>query len=142
MKNVWPNPVAMLISDQPDVMELELDRCGFWTNEIFDTYRPTSRHEVGHADTSLFGYLDALDGAYDDFIANVGDPTTIDLGTFDLLLNFFIVEVGVLDAGNGTGSTAAVAPSSIPFQTIYSQIVTVDGQGVANGTPVGSTLVL
>lgn len=65
--------VAMLISDTPDVLELELDRTGFWTQEIFDTYRPTSRHEVGHADTSLFGYLDALDGAYDDFLRNVGD---------------------------------------------------------------------
>lgn len=65
--------VAMLVSEQPDVLELELGRCGYWTNEIFDTYRPTSRHEVGHADTSLFGYLDALDGAYDDFLRNVGE---------------------------------------------------------------------
>jgi hydroxymethylglutaryl-CoA synthase len=64
---------AMLLSDNPEVLELELDRCGYWTQEIFDTYRPTSRAEVGHADTSLFGYLDALDGTYDDFLSNVGD---------------------------------------------------------------------
>ena len=66
--------VAMLISDTPDVLELELDRTGFWTQEIFDTYRPTSRHEVGHADTSLFGYLEALEGAAEHFMEVAGEP--------------------------------------------------------------------
>ncbi len=63
---------AMIISDTPDVLELELDKTGYWTQEIFDTYRPTSTREVGHADTSLYGYLDALEGAYDHFLRKVG----------------------------------------------------------------------
>ncbi|MEZ4427237.1 MAG: hydroxymethylglutaryl-CoA synthase [Nannocystaceae bacterium] len=65
---------AMLIGDDPQVLAYELDYNGFWTHEIFDTYRPTSRHEVGHADTSLFGYLEALEGAYDHFLEQLDDP--------------------------------------------------------------------
>lgn len=60
---------AMIVSASPDVLEIDLDTCGYWTNEIFDTYRPTSTKEVGHADTSLYGYLEALEGAYDHFVA-------------------------------------------------------------------------
>lgn len=63
---------AMIVSAEPDVLEIELDKTGYWTSEIFDTYRPTSRKEVGHADTSLYGYLEALEGAYDHFLRKVG----------------------------------------------------------------------
>jgi 3-hydroxy-3-methylglutaryl CoA synthase len=64
---------AMLISDQPDFLELELGGNGYWTNEISDTYRPTSRDEVGHADTSLFGYLEAVEGACEHFMEVSGE---------------------------------------------------------------------
>jgi 3-hydroxy-3-methylglutaryl CoA synthase len=63
---------AMLVSATPDVLEIELDKTGYWTHEIFDTYRPTSMKEVGHADTSLYGYLEALEGSYEHFIRKVG----------------------------------------------------------------------
>ena len=56
---------AMLISDKPDLVEFELEHNGYWTQDIHDTYRPTSTTEVGHADTSLFGYLEGVEGAYD-----------------------------------------------------------------------------
>jgi hydroxymethylglutaryl-CoA synthase len=65
---------AMIISDQPKVVEFELEHNGYWTNEIHDTYRPTAKHEVGHADTSLFGYLEAVEGAYDHFMEKAGQP--------------------------------------------------------------------
>ena len=71
--------VAMLISDQPDVLEIDLHRNGYWTNEISDTYRPTSRDEVGHADTSLYGYLDALEGAYEAYLEQIGVESAADL---------------------------------------------------------------
>lgn len=64
--------VAMLISDKPDFLEFELDKHGYWTNELSDTYRPTSRDEVGHAETSLMGYLEAVEGACEHFMARVG----------------------------------------------------------------------
>lgn len=59
---------AMLVSDTPDVLAIDLSTCGYWTNEIFDTYRPTATREVGHADTSLYGYLEALEGAFEHFL--------------------------------------------------------------------------
>jgi hydroxymethylglutaryl-CoA synthase len=65
---------AMLISDQPDLFEFELGHNGYWTQEIFDTYRPTSTKEVGHADTSLFGYLEASEGSFDNFMERSDSP--------------------------------------------------------------------
>ncbi len=64
---------AMLISEQPEFLEFELGNNGYWTNEISDTYRPTARDEVGHADTSLFGYLEAVEGACEHFMAVSGE---------------------------------------------------------------------
>jgi 3-hydroxy-3-methylglutaryl CoA synthase len=63
---------AMIVSAEPDVLEIDLSTCGYWTNEIFDTYRPSAAKEVGHADTSLYGYLEALEGAYDHFLRKAG----------------------------------------------------------------------
>ncbi len=63
---------AMLVSDNPEVLELELEHNGYWTKEIFDTYRPTSTTEVGHADTSLFGYLDGVEGSFAHFRRKAG----------------------------------------------------------------------
>lgn len=65
---------AMLISDKPDFLEFDLANNGYWTHEISDTYRPTSRDEVGHADTSLFGYLEAVEGAAEHFMDVAGAP--------------------------------------------------------------------
>ncbi|MEQ8765388.1 MAG: hydroxymethylglutaryl-CoA synthase [Planctomycetota bacterium] len=65
--------VAMIVGDRPDVLELELSHCGYWTSEVADTYRPTATSEVGHADDSLFCYLDGLEGAYDHFLTRAGD---------------------------------------------------------------------
>jgi len=54
------------------VLAIDLPTCGYWTHEIFDTYRPSAAKEVGHADTSLYGYLEALEGAYDHFLRKAG----------------------------------------------------------------------
>ncbi len=64
--------VALLISDQPDLLELELGHNGYWTNEVCDTFRPTSFHEAGNTDTSVYCYLDALEGAYEHFTQRAG----------------------------------------------------------------------
>jgi 3-hydroxy-3-methylglutaryl CoA synthase len=60
---------AVLLSDKPDVLEIELGANGVFTNEVSDLTRPTSRIETGNSETSLLSYLDALDGAFDDYIA-------------------------------------------------------------------------
>lgn len=58
---------ALLISDNPVVLELELDKTGFWTTEISDTFRPTASLEAGDPQTSLYSYMDALEGAFEHF---------------------------------------------------------------------------
>jgi 3-hydroxy-3-methylglutaryl CoA synthase len=59
--------VAMLVSDQPDFLELDLGTSGYWTDEVGDTFRPTSRDEAGNTESSLYCYLDGLAGAYGHF---------------------------------------------------------------------------
>lgn len=65
--------VAMIVSDSPDVLELELGAAGHWTHEISDTFRPTARDEVIHDQASIFSYLDALDGAFEHLGEVTGD---------------------------------------------------------------------
>jgi 3-hydroxy-3-methylglutaryl CoA synthase len=60
--------VAVLVSAMPMVLELELGATGVFTNEVSDLTRPTSRIETGNSETSLLSYLEALDGAYDDYV--------------------------------------------------------------------------
>ncbi len=65
---------AVIVSAEPRLVELELDRYGVYTHEVSDLTRPTSRVETGNSETSLLSYLEALDGAIEDFIARVGEP--------------------------------------------------------------------
>jgi len=61
--------VAMLVSDQPDVVKLDLEGNGYWTEEVGDTFRPTSTEEAGNTENSLYCYLDGLNGAFRHFAA-------------------------------------------------------------------------
>jgi len=64
--------VALLISDQPRVLEFELEHNGYWTEEVSDTFRPTSKVETGNGPFSLYCYIDALEGAYRHFLSKAG----------------------------------------------------------------------
>lgn len=64
--------VAFVVGDNPEVLEVELDRAGYWTTEIADTYRPTPSVEVIRGEVSVFSYLDALDGAFGQYEQMVG----------------------------------------------------------------------
>ena len=64
---------AMIVSDQPDVLALNLTQHGYWTTEIADTFRPSPAHEEGNVHESLYAYLDALEGAYAHFESQVGE---------------------------------------------------------------------
>ncbi|WGK68088.1 hydroxymethylglutaryl-CoA synthase [Candidatus Haliotispira prima] len=74
---------AMVISDQPEIIEFELGKRGNWTTNIYDTYRPTAREEMGNNETSLFTYIDALEGSYNDYVKIVeGMGEQIDFNTY------------------------------------------------------------
>ena len=65
--------VAMVLSRNPEVLEIELDKNGYWAHETWDTFRPTLKVETGNGEESLFCYLDALEGAFAAYRANVGE---------------------------------------------------------------------
>ncbi|NEO84959.1 MAG: hydroxymethylglutaryl-CoA synthase family protein [Spirulina sp. SIO3F2] len=64
--------VAMLVSQTPEILEFDLNRVGYWTSEISDTFRPTSKTEIFNGQISLYSYLDALDGAYQHYEKTIG----------------------------------------------------------------------
>ena len=63
---------AVIISDTPEILAFEADRRGVWTTDVYDTFRPTARHEIGNNEVSLFTYIDALKGSYDHYCQEVG----------------------------------------------------------------------
>jgi len=64
---------AMLVSDTPKIVEYDLGWKGTWTTDIYDTFRPSARAEMGNNEVSLFSYMDAVQGAYNDYVAAVGN---------------------------------------------------------------------
>jgi hydroxymethylglutaryl-CoA synthase len=65
--------VAMLVSAEPRVLEIDLARRGYWTSEIADTCRPAPRVEIADGELSIYSYLDALDGAYEHYERTTGE---------------------------------------------------------------------
>ncbi len=59
---------AMIISDQPEIVEFEPFRKGTWSANIYDTWRPSALTEVGNNEVSLYSYLDALEGAWSHYV--------------------------------------------------------------------------
>ncbi len=70
---------AALVSDTPRVVEYELSKRGTWTSDVFDTFRPSARHEVGNNEVSLYTYLDALEGSYRDYVEATGEAVDFDV---------------------------------------------------------------
>ena len=69
---------AVLVSDTPRILEVEFGKSGYWTNEVSDLTRPTSRVETGNSETSLLSYIDALEGAYAHYLERVKPPVNFD----------------------------------------------------------------
>ena len=70
---------ALLLSKDPGFLEIEWGKFGVYTNEVSDVIRPTGRIETGNSETSLFSYLEAVDGAYDGYEAVAGE---VDFDTY------------------------------------------------------------
>ncbi len=69
---------AILVSENPKIVEYELEKKGFWTTSIYDTFRPTAKHESGNNEVSLYSYMDALEGAYNHYQEVVEQPVDFD----------------------------------------------------------------
>jgi len=71
--NSGAGAVAMLISDQPDFLTIEDGKFGIYAHDVTDVIRPLPWLEIANNEISLFSYMEALDGAYEDYLTNVGD---------------------------------------------------------------------
>ncbi len=56
--------VAMLISRNPQIIELDYGANGFYSYEVMDTCRPLPDIETGDPDLSLLSYLDCLEKSF------------------------------------------------------------------------------
>jgi len=78
-KNTYAEPsqavgaVAMLVSDKPEILELDLGANGVYGYEVMDTCRPEAHLELGDPDTSLLSYLDCLENSYQAYSDRVVD---------------------------------------------------------------------
>jgi polyketide biosynthesis 3-hydroxy-3-methylglutaryl-CoA synthase-like enzyme PksG len=75
--------VAMLVSDRPDILELDPGANGYYTQEVMDTLRPRPDLEAGDTDLSLLSYLECLDKSYQMYRERVVGADIMD--TFDYL---------------------------------------------------------
>lgn len=64
---------AVLLSQSPRVIEYERGKIGVYAHEVSDVIRPNMRLETGNSETSLFAYLQAISGAYAEYVQAVGD---------------------------------------------------------------------
>lgn len=63
--------VAMLVGDEPVVLDLDFQAYGSQGYEVMDTCRPLANLETGDADLSLLSYLDCLGKSYANYAAKV-----------------------------------------------------------------------
>lgn len=76
--------VAMLISNKPDVLEIDFGANGFYSYEVMDTFRPTADIEMGDPDVAMLSYLDCLENCYNHYSNKVENADF--LNTFDFIL--------------------------------------------------------
>jgi polyketide biosynthesis 3-hydroxy-3-methylglutaryl-CoA synthase-like enzyme PksG len=75
--------VAMLVSEKPEVLEIDLGATGHCSYEVMDTCRPLPEIELGDADLSLLSYLDCFENSFKNYQQRVEGVNFRD--TFDYL---------------------------------------------------------
>jgi 3-carboxymethyl-3-hydroxy-acyl-[acp] synthase len=75
--------VALIVSDQPDILEVDFGANGYYCYEVMDSCRPTPEIETGDSDLSLVAYLDCLENSFKAYAARVDGADFLD--TFDYL---------------------------------------------------------
>ncbi|MGZ9709212.1 hydroxymethylglutaryl-CoA synthase family protein [Glaciimonas sp. GNP009] len=75
--------VAMLVSEKPEIFQLDVGANGYYSFEVMDTCRPIADSEAGNADLSLLSYLDCCDQSFQEYQKRV--PDTDYRTTFDYL---------------------------------------------------------
>jgi len=69
---------AVLLTQNPRMLEIEIGESGYWTSDVWDLARPTSAVEIVDDGLSLLTYLEALEGAYRHHITRAGRTVDFD----------------------------------------------------------------
>ncbi|MBV9488740.1 MAG: hydroxymethylglutaryl-CoA synthase family protein [Verrucomicrobia bacterium] len=70
--------VALLVSDRPDILEIDFGANGFYSYEVMDSCRPTPEIETGDSDLSLIAYLDCLENSFRAYAERVEGADFVD----------------------------------------------------------------
>ncbi len=65
--------VALLVGEQPNVLQIDVGASGYYGYEVMDTCRPNAEIEAGDPDLSLMSYLDCCEQAYVEYQKRVED---------------------------------------------------------------------
>ncbi|MBL8993208.1 MAG: hydroxymethylglutaryl-CoA synthase family protein, partial [Spirochaetia bacterium] len=77
--------VAMIVSEKPKILTLDVGANGYYTYEVMDTCRPSPDFETGDPDLSLLSYLDCAEHAFIEYKKKVGE---VDYQEFFDMLSF------------------------------------------------------
>lgn len=69
---------AILLSDSPDLLEIDPLRYGVCSLEVTDVTRPALGVETGNDENSVFTYLETLESSWDDYLRRTGNPVDLD----------------------------------------------------------------
>jgi polyketide biosynthesis 3-hydroxy-3-methylglutaryl-CoA synthase-like enzyme PksG len=75
--------VALLVSDRPDILEIDFGANGYYSYEVMDSCRPTAEIETGDSDLSLVAYLDCLENSFRAYASRVEGADFV--STFDYM---------------------------------------------------------
>jgi polyketide biosynthesis 3-hydroxy-3-methylglutaryl-CoA synthase-like enzyme PksG len=75
--------VALLVSDVPNVFQVDVGANGYYGYEVMDTCRPITDGDVGDPDLSLMSYLDCCENAYREYEKRVAGADYV--GSFQYL---------------------------------------------------------
>ncbi len=129
--------VALLVSDKPDFLTLEVDKFGIYAHEVADVIRPLPWLETGNSEHSLFSYMEALAATYEDYEANVGDvdfATYFDYNVYHVPFSGISFRAHKLLMGMSSGASAEEVNESFKNKVLPSITYSKDIGGTYGGS--------
>jgi hydroxymethylglutaryl-CoA synthase len=90
--------VAILVSNNPVILEFEHGKNGYYSFECTDYARPTSTFDIINGQESLYAYVECLEGAWEHYKSRIGD---IDFNSYFKRLVYHTPFAGLVKLGHG-----------------------------------------
>lgn len=69
--NTGAGAIALLISDNPEIISFDIGANGYYGYEVWDSSQPMVDFHYGNADLSLLTYMDAVEGSFQEYVKRV-----------------------------------------------------------------------